>query len=225
MHNADVPNRAELPTTAQLIKATIIAIIAAIIILVTIVLPAEYAIDPTGVGRALRLTEMGEIKQQLAAEAEADRIRERKQQVPPKSGAGTMQSATFGKLVARLMISPAAASEPVLIAQAATRADETIITLRPADGVEYKMTMIRSAQARYSWRADGGVVNYDMHGSPAGGGKETSYKAARGVSGDEGVLTAGFDGAHGWFWRNRGAADITITLRTSGAYSEIRRAK
>ena len=36
------------------------------------VLPAEYGIDPTGVGKLLRLTEMGQIKQQLAEEAAAD---------------------------------------------------------------------------------------------------------------------------------------------------------
>ena len=41
-------------------------------ILVLFWLPAEYGIDPTGVGRLTGLTEMGEIKQQLAAEAEAD---------------------------------------------------------------------------------------------------------------------------------------------------------
>ena len=61
MFNADLPSRAELPTTAQLVRSTIIAIVAAVVILVAIVLPAEYAIDPTGIGRALKLTQMGEI--------------------------------------------------------------------------------------------------------------------------------------------------------------------
>jgi hypothetical protein len=73
MYNSEIPTRAELPTTAQLIKSTIIAIITTAILLVTVVLPAEYAIDPTGVGKILQLTEMGEIKTQLAEEAEADR--------------------------------------------------------------------------------------------------------------------------------------------------------
>ena len=60
MYNSDIPTRAELPSTVQLVKSTIIALISAIVILVTIVLPAEYAIDPTGVGRMLKLTEMGD---------------------------------------------------------------------------------------------------------------------------------------------------------------------
>ena len=66
--------RAELPSTASLLRSTVLAIVGAAAILVTVVLPAEYGIDPTGVGRMLGLTDMGETKQQLAAEAEADRV-------------------------------------------------------------------------------------------------------------------------------------------------------
>ncbi len=76
MHNSNKPNLDELPTSAQLIKSTIIAAIAAVVILVTIVLPSEYGIDPTGIGKAVGLAEMGEIKVQLAEEAEADRLLE-----------------------------------------------------------------------------------------------------------------------------------------------------
>lgn len=43
-------------TTPQLLKATGIAIAAAAVLLVTAVLPAEYGIDPIGVGGALGLT-------------------------------------------------------------------------------------------------------------------------------------------------------------------------
>ncbi len=43
-----------------------------VVILVTIVLPSEYGIDPTGAGKIMGLTEMGEIRQELKKEAEAD---------------------------------------------------------------------------------------------------------------------------------------------------------
>ncbi|WP_315855193.1 hypothetical protein [Chenggangzhangella methanolivorans] len=76
MYNTDIPTRAELPTTRQLLRSTAIAIVSAGVILTTIVLPAEYAIDPTGIGKAIGLAEMGEIKTQLAAEAESDRIKD-----------------------------------------------------------------------------------------------------------------------------------------------------
>jgi hypothetical protein len=38
-------------------------------------------------------------------------------------------------------------------------------------------------------------------------------------------LVAAFTGNHGWFWRNRGEADVTVTLQTGGAYSDIKRVK
>jgi hypothetical protein len=72
MYNSDTPLRAELPTSRQLLRSTILAAISALVLLVAVVLPAEYGIDPTGVGRVLGMTKMGDIKQQLAAEAAAD---------------------------------------------------------------------------------------------------------------------------------------------------------
>ena len=57
MYNSDIPTRAELPTSAQLLRSTAIAIVAAAGILVTIVLPAEYAIDPTGIGKMMIQTD------------------------------------------------------------------------------------------------------------------------------------------------------------------------
>jgi hypothetical protein len=73
MYNTDLPNRADLPSSGRLLMSTLLAAVAATAILVTTVLPADYGIDPTGVGRVLGLTDMGETKARLAAEAEEDR--------------------------------------------------------------------------------------------------------------------------------------------------------
>ena len=223
MFNSEIPSKAELPSSAQLIKSTVIAIITAIVLLVTIVLPAEYAIDPTGVGRLLQLTEMGEIKKQLADEAEEDRKAGQQQSSLPERL--QPRFSLLGK-IAEALLPAAHASERIQVSQAAAlvRSDVTEFTLKPTEGVEYKMTMKRGGQVKYSWKSEGGVVNYDMHGTPVSG-KESSYKAARGVAGDEGTLTAGYDGSHGWFWRNRGKQDVKITLQTDGAYSDIKRMK
>ena len=40
MYNTDLPNRAELPSTRQLIRSTVIALVAASALLTTTVLPA-----------------------------------------------------------------------------------------------------------------------------------------------------------------------------------------
>jgi len=74
MNNNNRPSDSELPSVAKLIKSTIIAFTLAAIILVTVVLPSEYGIDPTGVGKHLGLSKMGEIKISLAQEAAADMV-------------------------------------------------------------------------------------------------------------------------------------------------------
>ena len=63
------PPDAVAPTSRQLIRSTILAVAVAALLLVTCVLPAEYGVDPTGVGRLLGLTQMGEVKMALAEEA------------------------------------------------------------------------------------------------------------------------------------------------------------
>lgn len=59
MYNVSKPTLDDLPSSKQLLRSTLIALVAAIAILVGIVLPSEYAIDPTGIGRVLGLKEMG----------------------------------------------------------------------------------------------------------------------------------------------------------------------
>ena len=58
-------------TSGGLIRSTLMAGGGALAILTFFWLPAEYGVDPTGVGGLLGLTEMGDIKQQLAGEAAA----------------------------------------------------------------------------------------------------------------------------------------------------------
>jgi hypothetical protein len=64
------------------------------------------------------------------------------------------------------------------------------------------------------------VVNYDTHGD--GSGQKISYEQGRGVPDQAGELTAAFTGNHGWFWRNRTDAPVTVTLRTAGDYAEMK---
>ena len=59
-------------SSGGLIRATIGSTLAAGAILTLFWLPAEYGIDATGLGSVMGLTQMGEIKQQLFAEAAAD---------------------------------------------------------------------------------------------------------------------------------------------------------
>ena len=205
MYNSDTPSQAELPSSNQLIKSTILAAIAAIVILFTVVLPAEYGIDPTGVGKLLRLTEMGQIKQQLAEEAAAD-------------AAGLLATGTSDiDNMTEQTINTTPTDTTVADGQ---WRDEIPFTLTPGEGIEIKMKMSEGDKANYSWAVTGGEVNFDTHGDALG--KAISYEKGRGVASDEGVLEAAFTGNHGWFWRNRGDSDVQVVLRTRGDYSTIK---
>lgn len=213
MYNTDIPSRAELPTSRQLLRSTLIAAVAAATLLVTTVLPAEYGIDPTGIGRLLGLTEMGQIKEQLSKEAEADRNRDKGTSTPSDK-----KSSLIGTLIAQLSIGTAAAQTST------PRTDEMSVTIAPGEGAEIKLDMKKGAKATFSWTATGGVVNYDTHGEPHDKPDAThSYEKGRGVAKNEGVLLAAFDGKHGWFWRNRSSSKVTVTVRASGEYASIKR--
>ena len=216
MYNSDSPIRAELPSSKQLLRSTILAVVAAIVLLVAVVLPAEYGVDPTGIGRVLRMTEMGEIKQQLAADAAADAAAA---PAVPAKAADTVAAAMATASVAQ----PPA---PAPVAAAAPRIewrDEMPVTLTPGEGTEIKLKMVQGAKAEYSWVVEGGEVNFDTHGDASG--KSISYKKGRGVGADEGVLEAAFTGNHGWYWRNRGEANVKLILRTRGDYTDIKQMK
>ena len=100
------------------------------------------------------------------------------------------------------------------------------VTLKPNEGAEIKLEMKKGAKATYSWAVSGGGnVNYDMHGEPHNAPPKSShsYKTGRSAESDKGVLEAKFDGNHGWFWRNRSAKEVTVTVRAEGEFSAMKR--
>ena len=223
MYNSDTPLRAELPSSKQLLRSTILAAISALVLLVAVVLPAEYGIDPTGVGRVLRMTEMGDIKQQLAAEAAADAADTASAASAQAVGTTiSMTSANAAQPPARAAVAAAPKEPAVAAAPKIEWRDEMPVTLTPGEGTEIKLKMAEGAKAQYSWVVEGGEVNFDTHGDAPG--KSISYEKGRGVSSDEGVLEAAFTGNHGWYWRNRGQSNVKVILRTRGEYNDIKRA-
>ncbi|KNX40144.1 hypothetical protein ROTO_33030 [Roseovarius tolerans] len=206
MNNAPKPNLEDLPTKAQLFRSSIIAGIGAVVILVTVYLPAEHAIDPTGVGRVLGLTEMGEIKVQLAEEAEADRLLDEQHALDQSS---SVLDAVFG-----LFVGTAHAQDAQQTWQ-----DTVTFVLEPGGTAEIKMTMEAGNVAEYAWTAAGGRVNFDLHAHS--GGESVDYERGSGQTSGEGSIEAPFAGDHGWFWRNRDSTPITMTIQLRGEYSDV----
>jgi hypothetical protein len=226
MYNTDLPTRAELPSAIKLMQSTILAAIVALM-LITIVMPSEYGIDPTGMGRLLGLKQMGEIKTQLAEEADADNQASAVQQgqlaapvnerpIPDNPPAITQN--TYPELSV-----PATTSAPEVPAAGSQR-HQMLITLKPNEAAEVKLEMRKDARVTYQWTSSG-PVNVDAHGDPVNAPKGFyhGYGKARQITSGDGVLQAAFEGKHGWFWRNRGSETITIQLDTNGDYLNIKR--
>ncbi|MEM8633155.1 MAG: transmembrane anchor protein [Pseudomonadota bacterium] len=200
MFNAEKPSLDALPSSAQLLRSTAIAGLSAAAILVAVVLPAEYGIDPTGMGRVLGLTEMGEIKQELAREAEEDAQRH---------GAGDQDS--FLDDLFGLFVSSAHAQE--------AWQDVVTFSLEPGEHTEVKMLMDEGDTADYAWTATGGRISFDLHAH--GEGQSVNYDKDRGATEGEGSIEAPFAGEHGWFWRNRDKSAVKVTLHLRGTYDAV----
>lgn len=195
MYNTDLPTRAELPSTGKLLRSTAIAALMATVLLITTILPSEYGIDPTGIGRALGLTQMGEIKLALAKEGAKPSAPASSETPPPT----------------------------VAVATVSSRTDVTTISLQPNEGKEVKLVMREGAKATFSWSVDRGVVNYDLHADSVDPPRDYhGYRKGKGATSDEGVLEAAFNGSHGWHWRNKASETVTVTLRTQGEYEDVK---
>ena len=204
-----------IPSSRTLLRSTLIAAAVAIVLLVTVVLPAEYGVDPTGIGNLLGLKKMGEIKLALAKEAATADSVETAARVSSADTALPTASAISGP-------APVLAAQTSAVAPPTANSHVTEVVLTPNEGKEIKLVMKKNARVTYSWSTDRGVVNYDTH-ADAPGIRYHGYTKGSGAKADEGVLVAAFDGAHGWFWRNRGSEIVTVTLRTSGDYQELKR--
>ncbi|MDO8348024.1 MAG: hypothetical protein Q7S85_09020 [Rugosibacter sp.] len=192
-----------LPTRSQLLKATAAALVVAGAILITVVLPAEYGIDPTGMGRMLGLARLSAPGGEKAAGLPAASA-----PVPLPENASVMQ--------------PAAGT--VTKSDVPFRSDEIQLTLEPFEGAEIKAAMRQGEQFVFSWTVQGGKVNVDMHGErPNAGDEFTSYWKDTKQTRAQGTFVAPFAGSHGWYWLNRGEQPVTVKVKVSGFYEKLYR--
>ena len=232
MYNVNKPSASELPSTLQLLKSTVIALVVAMILLVTLVMPTEYGIDPTGFGSVTGLKRMGEIKMLLADEAAADEqaamVAIRAASQPQADAGASTASAPEASSTADASAPETAAVETPTSATESTtdnalniRRDEMQVTLEPNQGTEIKVTLAEGQTVEYSWQSSGGPANFDIHGDSVLLDIDYHNYSRGSEQSSSGTLEAAFDGNHGWFWRNRTAETITVTLTTRGEYTDI----
>lgn len=182
------------PSPSTLAKATGGAVIAAAAILTLFVLPAEYGIDPTGVGTALGLTGMVAGKAEAAPAAPAPAMAS---DIPTPTKASISKSTPW-------------------------RQDEMIITLPPHSGQEVKAHMAKGDSFIFTWKSSG-PIKAEMHGEELNAADDafTDYWKELEISGGQGDFTAPFGGIHGWYFRNKGETPVTVTVKTVGFYKDL----
>jgi len=165
------------------------ALLAAGLILVMFVLPAEYGIDPVGTGARFGLLELGVTGRQVEALAAAS-----------AAGAGSGQ----------VTIAPQ---------DREFKEETVTFTVAPREGMEYKYRLDKGEALLYSWKATGPVnfeLHAEPDGAPRGYAE--SYEKGRNGQAS-GTLTAPFPGIHGWYWENASGQEVTVTLRSAGFYN------
>ncbi|OGT70544.1 MAG: hypothetical protein A3I78_02745 [Gammaproteobacteria bacterium RIFCSPLOWO2_02_FULL_56_15] len=185
--------------------ATALCLAATLLLLV--ILPAEYSIDPTGIGARLDIL-----------------------------GISGIVPTDVIPVAARQPVSPVSATvldpdEPSPLADPAVhqpnqtpyRSELIEIHMAADEQLEFKIVMDRDQVILYSWELDRGDLYYDMHAEPRDGppGYWVRYEEGDGKAAAHGSLKAPFSGHHGWYFLNYNEFPVTIRLQLSGNYREV----
>ena len=165
------------------------ALLAAGLILVIAVLPAEYGVDPLGVGRRLGLTAMSDVQKNLEA-FQATRA-------GGGSGGPTVapQQRGYQQETVEFKLAPR---------------DSVEYKYRLDKGEALLYSWHATARVNYEFHAE-------PDGAPRGYAETYEKKDASETA--SGTLTAPFSGIHGWYWDNPGDTEVTVTLSAAGFYN------
>lgn len=198
----------ESPSKRKIAQATAIALLVAIVLLFTAVLPAEYGIDPLHTGKALGLTDIS------------------------KSVAGSTAASAAGESAPGPALEAPVMKGTFLAQPAGYKVDSREIKLAQGDGIEIKYHLQKGAGMVYSWSVSNNeLLFYEFHAEPdvkpAGAGEDyyVSYDKDDqvGKSQYHGTFIAPDTGIHGWFWENQTGVPVTLKLTTAGFYDYILR--
>jgi hypothetical protein len=195
------------PSGRRLLASVMVAVITAALILTLFVLPAEYGIDPTGVGKALGLAQM-------------------------KSGTRTMEIVdVIGGNEKIREIEVPDSGEPVPLPNPAVSQEESHaprtqtlqVKLEAGQKTEVKAYLEQGKVILYSWTLDRGQIYVDFHGHnpELGDNFWVRYKEQADATRGSGSLVAPFGGEHGWFWQNHNDFPIVISLTVTGYYEDL----
>ncbi len=211
----DMNNRSPMgPSKDALLKGGLLALIVAFVVTFLFVLPAEYGVDPTGIGTKLGLLDLA------ATEDAADDDPYAATRIVQGTFPGIPEDFDFWE--PEVLGDPYSRPQPT-----AFRSDSISIALDVGEQVEYKAVMKQGDALVYSWKLDeGGIAYADFHADPGddaeGYPDQYFIRYKESEEGESaGSLVAPFDGNHGWYWLNIEDNPIVITLEVRGFYDHV----
>lgn len=201
------------PSKNTLLQGGLVALTVAFAVTLLFVLPAEYGVDPTGIGEKLGLLDLAEVEESAS--------------VDPYVATRVVQGSYPGIPDDFDFWEPEVLGEPFSRPQLSPFKTDTLsIKLDVGEQVEYKAVMQQGDALVYSWKADSETVYFDFHADPgeAAEGYPDQY-FIRYQEGEEneaaGSIVAPFAGYHGWYWLNIENDPIEISLEVRGFYDRI----
>jgi hypothetical protein len=185
----DTQQELTIEARQRLAAAAGAALLGAGLILVMFVLPAEYGIDPLGVGARVGLVELGAVGKQVEA---------LNQTAAAGAGQATIvvpQERAFKSETVEFKVGPREGME---------------YKYRLDKGEALLFSWKTTGPVAYEFHAE-------PDGAPRGYAQ--TYEKGDGKSEASGTLTAPFPGIHGWYWENKTDKEITVTLTSSGFYN------
>lgn len=180
------------------------------ILLVTVVLPAEYGIDLSGFGRITGLTA-------LAQEAK-----------PSYEFEGTLEF-NIGDYDPSAEIIDQSVQGLIHLEEAPFKSEVIELEIEDLGEIEHKFILPADTTILYSWEVvdpKGDGVYFDFHGHPSSAdaanypeGFEMAYSRGEGYA-QNGSFTAPFPGYHGWYLMNLEEGPITVRLTVAGYWTE-----
>jgi hypothetical protein len=154
-----------------------------------VVLPAEFAVDPLGVGAKLGLLELGQVGKQV------DALNASSANQGSQAGLIVPQEKSFNHETVDFTLEPHGSIE---------------YKYRLEKGESLLFSWKATAPVSYEFHAE-------PDGAPRGYAQ--SYEKASGRRDASGTLTAPFPGIHGWYWENPTDQRVTVTLSSAGFYN------
>lgn len=180
----DIP----IASNKTLLLATLSAVVIAVLIYFVVILPAEYNVDPTGLGQKLGLTALSK----PLVDSDVPNTVNNQDTIQTSSAVDALEFR----------------EDTVNVTVPANKGIEYKFKLKEFGNLVYEWNTHDASNIYFDFHGEpaGDTTGYFESYSIA-----TTHQM-------QGSATVPFDGSHGWYWKNTSNQDVTITLKTSGNY-------